>query len=55
MDASVAQLVTELGCPWYVAMLADEGVYTAGDVLRKVGLLPKGDTFGGDTQRDAGC
>jgi hypothetical protein len=47
MDASVAQLVTELGCPWYVAMLADEGVYTAGDVLRKVGLLPKGDTFGG--------
>ena len=34
----MAALVTELGYPWYVGMLADEDVSTVGDVLVKVGL-----------------
>ena len=34
----MAALVTELGYPWYVGMLADEDVSTGGDVLVKVGL-----------------
>ena len=38
MEASMAALVSELGYPWYVGMLADEDVATVRDVLVKVGL-----------------
>jgi hypothetical protein len=38
LEASMAALVSELGYPWYVGMLADEGVSTVLDVLVKVGL-----------------
>ena len=38
LQASMAALVSELGYPWYVGMLADEGVSTVLDVLVKVGL-----------------
>mgnify|MGYP004059612951 CR=1 FL=1 len=34
----MAALVSELGYPWYVGMLADEDVATVRDVLVKVGL-----------------
>jgi predicted O-methyltransferase YrrM len=38
METSMTALVSEMGYPWYVGMLADEGVSTVGDVLQKVGL-----------------
>ena len=38
MNASMAALVSELGYPWYIGMLADEDVATVRDVLVKVGL-----------------
>jgi hypothetical protein len=38
LDSSVEGLVSDLGYPWYRAMLAEEGMRTVEDVLVKVGL-----------------